>query len=128
MGRDWNGTREADRHQIPRRRPNEARRHAASCLPLSEKDSRTWTRTTATRPGRSPPCGRLGSALIHRLQDLGLDLALKGRSSDRPDELEDQLSVALDDERLGHAVNAPVDAGAVVPVQTHLGVGIALSP
>ena len=62
--------------------PTKPDRHAASCLPLSEEGalrrlrryecsgelrlriggigSRTWARTTATRPGRSPPCGRFG--------------------------------------------------------------------
>src|ERR1700730_8527917 len=62
---------------------------------------------------------------MHRLEGLWLDLALKRRRGDRPDELEDQLAVALDDERLGHAIDAPVDAGAVILVETHPGVRVA---
>src|SRR5215470_17541981 len=63
--------------------------------------------------------------LGQRLEDLRFNLALKRLGGDRPDELEGQLAVSPNDERLGHAVHAPIDAGAVILVETHLGVRVA---
>src|SRR5579872_5408144 len=74
----------------------------------------------------SEPDQLIGLILIERLEDLGLELAFQRLGGDRSHQLEGELAVAPDDERLGHAIDAPVDAGAIVRIETHLGVRVAV--
>src|SRR5437879_13850673 len=53
---------------------------------------------------------------LQRLVDLGFEHSIDIFRGDRPDQLVDDRSLAPDDKRLGHPINAPFDRGAAVAV------------
>src|SRR3954471_19747622 len=65
--------------------------------------------------------------LLQRLLDLDLEHAIDILRRHRADQLVDDGAIASDDERLRHAVNAPLDRGAAVAVDADDAEGIAVA-
>src|SRR5689334_17588665 len=70
----------------------------------------------ASGSGPSDHPGMTTASSLQRLVDLGLEHAIDIVGRDRADELVDNGSIAADDERLRHTIDAPLDRGAAVAV------------